>query len=422
MPQGSQNEIRDALAHAEALYYGARFSESITLLTRVDDQLRTQPAARLQDRVNTKLRLALSYIGMNDTAKAKALFIELYALDPDFVLDKTQYPPKVVSVATEARTEQTKIQCQAAQETARTYLETAKVTKLLDLLQTSKSKCSGLGAIESEAASAFYKNGLAEYRRNEFTKALSSFEATVALSPGHDLASQYIDVIQSKMQVGQDRLLLQWQRNFDTRQLAAAAADYRQILAFNDGRGTAAVNHVNGEYRKALAALVETWNRSCSSGDPVAMATISKQIFELLPEPSFGEDVRARMVPCPEPKKVVEKAPEPVVPDKAAPPVSLPCFEMQAQLALTRLKTRVDPTITNEMRQYLKNNPALTVRVKARISEKGDVSVLALQNGNPIISNAVRNAVSEWKFTPIRDNSGPRCVETEFPLVIKYSF
>ena len=164
------------------------------------------------------------------------------------------------------------------------------------------------------------------------------------------------------------------------------------------------------------------WNRSCSNGDRAAMTTISKQISELLPEPSFGEDVRTRMVPCPEPKKAVDKAVETVAADKAAPTVPVPCFEMQAQLALTRLKTRVDPTITNEMRQYLKNNPALTVRVKARISEKGDVSVLAMQNGNPIINNAVRSAVSEWKFTPIRDNSGPRCVETEFPIVIKYSF
>ena len=31
----AQDEIKDGLAHAEALYYGARFSESIALLTRI---------------------------------------------------------------------------------------------------------------------------------------------------------------------------------------------------------------------------------------------------------------------------------------------------------------------------------------------------------------------------------------------------
>src|SRR5437016_4320801 len=78
-----QDEIKDALAHAEALYYGARFSDSIALLTRIEDTLKAQPG-RVPEKVNTKLRLALAEIGLNDTAKAKALFVDLYALDSNY--------------------------------------------------------------------------------------------------------------------------------------------------------------------------------------------------------------------------------------------------------------------------------------------------------------------------------------------------
>jgi hypothetical protein len=428
-PQANHpDEIQNALAHAEALYYGARFTESIALLTRIDDALKSEPA-RLQERVNTKLRLALAHIGLNDTAKAKALLNELYALNSDFVLDTAQYPPKVVTIAAEAKAEQDKIRCASAEEDARAYLESAKTSKLLDLLRASRSKCSGLAVIEAQAADSFYKNGLGAYRRGEFSSAQSSFEATLALVPEHELALQYKDLIQSKLQVGQDRLLLQWQRNFEGRHWMAAAADYKQIAAFNDSRATAAIGQLNGEYRKALSNLVETWNRTCATGDPAAMTAIRNQILELVPDPSFGADIRANMAPCPDPKKAVVPDPvaavktdatvKPTTPDVQAAPVPLGCFEMQSQLALTRLKTRVDPVITNEIRQYLKNNSQLLVRVKVRINETGDVTVTSMHDGNPIVNGAVRNAIGFWKFIPVRDQNGPRCVDTEIPIVLK---
>ena len=64
-----QDEVKDALAHAEALYYAARFSDSIALLARIDDLLKTQPGKQ-PEKIDTKLRLALAHIGLNDTAKA----------------------------------------------------------------------------------------------------------------------------------------------------------------------------------------------------------------------------------------------------------------------------------------------------------------------------------------------------------------
>jgi hypothetical protein len=92
---------------------------------------------------------------------------------------------------------------------------------------------------------------------------------------------------------------------------------------------------------------------------------------------------------------------------------------MQPQLALARLKTRVDPVMTTDLRNYFKNTGEFVVRVKARITETGDVNVTGMPEGNPILNNIVRNAVAQWKFTPIRDENGTRCVDTEIPLVLK---
>ena len=232
---------------------------------------------------------------------------------------------------------------------------------------------------------------------------------------------QYIDLIQSKQQVNQDRLLLQWQREFDARQLPAAGADYRQIVGSSNGRITAQVTHVTTEYRKALMTLVETWNRTCPSGDAAAMTAIRGQISELLPEPSFGEDIRAQMTVC-EPTKTPNTTTE-VRTEAVAnitPPANVAgCLEMQTALVLARLKTRVDPVITNDVRYYLKNNPEMSVRVKAKISETGDVTVISIQDSNPILNSSIRNALVQWKFVPIRDQNGPRCVETEIPILIK---
>ena len=304
--QPAQDEIKDGLAHAEALYYGARFSESIALLTRIEDTLKAQPG-RLQERINTKLRLALAEIGLNDTAKAKSFLVDLYALDSNYVLDPDQFSPKVISVAAEAKAEQTKMQCFVAQTDARAFLENGKTKELLDLLRASRSSCAPLAAMEPEAAESFYKAGLAAYRRNEFSTAASYFEATVALSPENELAFQYIDLIHSKQELSHDRLFLQWQKNFDARQLTAAAADYRQITSVKDARDAESISRMTGEYRKALTQLVETWNRTCKPGDAAVINAIRGQITELLPEPTFGEDIRSQMIPCDETNKNAQR-------------------------------------------------------------------------------------------------------------------
>jgi TonB family protein len=90
---------------------------------------------------------------------------------------------------------------------------------------------------------------------------------------------------------------------------------------------------------------------------------------------------------------------------------------MDSQLALARLKTRVDPEIPAASRAYLQN-AQVTLKVKARIDESGNVTTTEVTGSNAILNNAVRSAVGRWKFSPMADKSGPRCVNTEIPVVM----
>ena len=90
---------------------------------------------------------------------------------------------------------------------------------------------------------------------------------------------------------------------------------------------------------------------------------------------------------------------------------------MDPQLALARLKTKVEPEIPREARAYFQNSQ-IAIRLKTRIDLSGNVAVLEVNGTNVIINNSVRTAVEKWKFTPIVDASGPRCVDTEILVTV----
>jgi tetratricopeptide (TPR) repeat protein len=198
------DEINDAIAHAGALYDSAHFIEAITLLTRIDDLLSTQPG-RLKDKVETKLQLGLNSIGLNDTAKAKSFFVQLYALDLDYALDSQRFSSKVTAIAEDAKTEQTKVWCHEAQTNARTYLDKSDATAFLELLKLSGSKCPALQAMAPEAAEILFRAGLTAYRRGELSDALSTFESALTLSPEHELARQYAELTYGKLELEEER-------------------------------------------------------------------------------------------------------------------------------------------------------------------------------------------------------------------------
>jgi tetratricopeptide (TPR) repeat protein len=425
-----QDEVKEGLLRAESLFYEAKFIESIQLLAHVNDVLQTKPG-RLPDKVATKLQLALANIGLNDTASAKTFLNELYALDPDYVLDVKQFSPKVVTLANDAKNEQNKIRCLEAMDNARRSVASGDAVGILALLRSMKPKCPDLAQVEPDTAELLYKTGLANYKKNELAAALQAFRAALSLAPKHELAAQYLDLTENKLQVALDRLTLQWQKNFDSRQYKEAAADYRELRSIGADFNPKIVSHMTTEYRNALTPLVDTWNRNCLNSDAVTMAQMRSQITEMIPEPSFGEDIRSKMLTCvpvenPAVPRTVAKIesktelpgnrivgqPEP------KPPVATgSCLAMDPQLALTRLKTRVEPEIPREARAYIQNSQ-IAVRLKARIDQSGNVTVSEVNGINVILNNAIRAAVEKWKFSPIIDASGPRCVDTDILVMV----
>jgi tetratricopeptide (TPR) repeat protein len=389
-----QNEVADAVSHAQALYYEARFKESADVLLRVDELLAARPE-RTQEKINVKLQLALAYIGINDAGKARGFLRDLYTLAPDYTLDPMQFSPKVISLATEAKSEQDEVRCSGAREDARKKLDTGNGKAALDLIGSMKMKCTGLSALEPELAEVLYKTGFDAYKRGDLPTALQNFQATLRLSPKHELALQYTDLTQSKLQVNADRMYIQWQKDFDAHEYSKATAGYRQLVSLNDESNAQLIAQAKTEYRRTLQGMVDSFNKACMSDDTAGMNTIRDQIEQMLPDPSFGQDIRDHMTTC----------------------TKNGCLEMSAPLAMARVKTRVNPDISPALQNFIRGSQ-VTVRVKARIDESGNVTVRDAQGTNPSINTAVKNAVERWKFTPIIDQNGSRCVDTDIPIVI----
>ncbi len=389
------DEIADILTRAESLYFEAKFRDAVQVLQRADEMLKPQ-ANRVPDKIAVKLQLALSHVGLNEAAQAKTRLRELFALDAEYRLDAQQFPPKVLALADEARAEQNELRCQAIRGDARKYLESGNGVAFISLSQAMKGKCTGLEALEPEAAELLYKNGIDAYKAGQFAEALEKFRGALKLAPKHELAAQYVELTQGKLQVNADRQLLEWRKNLEAREFKQAAVRYGQIAASKDAPAPQALTQMRADYRNAVATQLDSWNRSCQAGDTVAMDSIRQQLPEHFSDASMGEDLLAQMNSC------VKKG----------------CMPVTTQLALARLKVQVNPVVPPAF-QAMVRGAQVTVRVKTRIDEKGDVTVLDSQGGSSALNDAVRTAVERWKFAPIMDPKGPRCAEADIPIVIK---
>jgi TonB family protein len=432
-PIAAKDDIKANLDRAEDLYYEAKFNDSIQLLLRVNEDLQSKPD-RLSDKVNTKLQLALAHIGLNDTEKAKSYLIEMYTLDPNATLDSQKVSPKVIALAGDAKTAMTRYRCQAIGEDARSSLKAGNAAALRKLLVSPDSKCIDMAAMGPEAADLLYKTGMDAYKNSDYPNALQNFQAALKFSPKHELAAQYVELAQGRIQVAEDRALIQWQKNWDAHNMKDAAVQFRLISSFNDNKSSQAVRQVSDQYRKELTSLVDTWNRTCPTGDMDAMNDIRGQITELLPDPNFGEDIRATMKPCNPPALKADlpsnrqvnvaagasAGPRQETKSEVKTAMVSPtnqCLQVDYRVAMTRLKTRVEPEIPREARPYIQSSSVM-VRVKIRVDAIGNVISSETPGGNPMFNNAVKSAVDRWKFSPAMDSSGARCVDTEIPMVI----
>src|SRR5436190_19277915 len=291
------DEIADILTRAESLYFEAKFRDAVQVLQRADEMLKPQ-ANRVPDKIAVKLQLALAHIGLNETAPAKMRLRELFALDAEYRLDAQQFPPKVLALADEARAEQNELRCQSIRGNARKHLESGNGMAFISLSQAMKGKCKGLEALEPEAAELLYKNGIDAYKAGQFSDALEKFRWALKLAPKHELAAQYVELTQGKLQVNADRQLLEWRKSLEAREFKQAAVRYGQIAASKDAPAPQALTQMRADYRNSVAAQLESWNRSCAAGDTAAVDSIREQLPEHFADASMGEDLLAQMNSC----------------------------------------------------------------------------------------------------------------------------
>jgi tetratricopeptide (TPR) repeat protein len=381
----------EMLARAEALYYEADFAKSVELLLQADELLRPE-SGRLREKTDVKLQLALGFIGLNDSDRAKAYLAQLYAIDPDHRIDPQLFSPKVIRLADEVRAEQNELRCRSVLDEAQRQLGAGNSDALVKLIGSHQTKCSGLAALNPKVAGVVFKEGLEAYKKGQMTEALQKFRASIVLEPEHELAAQYVELTERKLEVTADRALLAWRKNFNAGDFALAARDYHELISVSSSN---AIEEIRMEYRRALSVLVDSWHRACANDEAPRMEELRTRVNALLPEPSFAEDILAKMTTC----------------------KHTGCIQMNSQQALARLKTRVDPQFPSYLISQFRGVP-ITVRVKARIDESGSVASTETQGGNPILYSAIRTAVDQWKFTPAVVQGESRCIETEIPVVI----
>src|SRR5581483_3851330 len=263
---------------------------------------------------------------------------ELYQVDPEYVLDPQQFSPKVVALALDAKKEENAVRCHNTVDDARKLLQSGNATLLVDILATMKARCPAVSEIEPQAADLVYKQGLEAYKKGDFPVALQDFRSALKLNPKHELASDYAGVVEGKLQIGADRLLLEWRKAFDAHQYRDAGAKYHEMSAIASKQ---TLSQADSAYREALTGLVQEWNRLCPTQNKSAMDVVRAQIDELLPDPAFGQDIRQQMTDCR---------------SKAG------CMAINSHVMMTRLKLRVNPEITRDMRNMMGQNQVVHVR------------------------------------------------------------
>lgn len=409
----SQEDVERTLNQAQALYYEAHFKDSVDLLLPVDAALR-QKTSPVGLSISVKLQLALGYIGQNQTEQAKSVLTEVCMLDPEYSLDANQFAPKVIALYDDVKAKQKQSRCETFCKEVDRLSKAGDVQGLLSMTRQASTGCSC--AATRDAAEILFKQGQEAYKQENFAAALERLRAALTFRPDHDLASQYADLAESKIKLSVERMALDWRKSFEARDFLQAASIYRALESSNiDKRADPALAQMRSEYRKSVAARIDTWNQSCSTRTSAGLDTLRQQNAELLPDPAIVADMVSKLVPCaPDPPRVATPAAVPPVP-VAAP---LGCLQMESTLAMVRLKTRVNPEIPPNR---LPAGGVIEIRVKVKIDENGDVAVLGVEGSNSYIQAVMKDTVAKWKFYPAVSDDRRRCVETELPVKLSRS-
>jgi tetratricopeptide (TPR) repeat protein len=404
-------DIAATVARAAAAYYEARFDDALAILAPLNTALETE-SDRIEERVTVKLHLGLAHIGLNQLTEARERFSELYALKPDFVLDRANFAPKVLMVFDEARASREQTKCRLVCERVDDPANSSIPPAILEIVEAAP-ECSCMARKRAKAADEMLTAAVEDYKRRDLSQALSKVQTALKLNPNDSLAAQYLELIQENLELSMNVIKLQWRAHFDARDFPKASESYRQLLSANgDGDTAAFIDEVRNEYRRSMTSKVQSWRQACAAQDIVAMDSIRMEAIQLLPDQELAQDLFDQMTTC------VANPPTLVGSDiksqsPAAPEPPRECIANTSEVAMMRLRKQVDLQLPPEF----SGKRAIKIRAYVRIDDRGNTSVYGLQGGDSrIVNRAVVTALRDWKFYPAKVGDHARCVETELHI------
>src|SRR5262249_45444450 len=170
-----------------------------------------------------KVKFGGCEMGGKQSAEAKARFAELDELDPEYSLDPAQYAPKVLALFQEARTDRSASRCTSICDTSARDLQQGKVDDVM-ARAAAKPTCACMSQVVQGASDVVFKQAVDAYKADNFAEATRKFRSVLASNPQHPMATQYMDLINGKVDVAVDRIQLDWKKSFDARDYQRASA------------------------------------------------------------------------------------------------------------------------------------------------------------------------------------------------------
>src|SRR6476661_8133979 len=106
-------------------------------------------------------------------------------------------------------------------------------------------------SLASKAVDVIYSEAMEANRQGDLVKAIQKLRTVLKINPEHDLASEYLDLIENKIKVAADRILLEWRSEFEKKDFSKASAKYRELAALDtENRAKPVLEQLQTEYRK----------------------------------------------------------------------------------------------------------------------------------------------------------------------------
>jgi tetratricopeptide (TPR) repeat protein len=175
----AQSDIQPLLEQGRNLYYAARFSEAVKVLSAAEQLFgsSTPPA----EATSVKVYLAASYYALRDTNSAIKTFVEICRTDPAYNISAVEFNPSIVDLF-----QQAKQQCAAsACETTCASLRSVNMKRDSEQIKKAAEAARQCGCDDERrmAGQVLFEIATDHYQKKQYPLAQGEFQSAVELNP-----------------------------------------------------------------------------------------------------------------------------------------------------------------------------------------------------------------------------------------------